>query len=740
MRAGKYLKLHRFALGAVPALYLVIMTRAANPVASLLLTSILAIAGCTDPGLTADDDDTSQEPDGGKSDGPYPEEEATALLEIYPLDVWGQFLPDADLGVTRVGQPETVPFVGESVARIALDEAASYRIELAAQDHHPITVTVDYDGSGSLDGVALHDSVDGEAISLSHEMRAIRPDESAVPVHTLYLGLRHKWFSAIGAPARRGNKIELLMDGEQAWSSVYDQLERATQSIDLSTWWWESDFELVRDPEDHVYQSEAERHLNTILSVLDRSPATKRVIVNQMWGQDGLLDWLTVDDDLLDRGATAGDNFEFMGQANQTEGIFWFQADGFDFADRVRAAHTEAASRSFDAEQPIDSIIPPHQVDLTHWPIDVEVQHASYHQKFMVVDSKVAYIGGMNLRRVDWDTSDHLVFEPRRMLFDATTAEREDVAAGEAFPDTGPRKDYMMRIEGPAAQDAADIFKQRWDLLLYEGVDYSQNASPFTVDHDLPEVGTSQVQVTATLPDPLWQHSIAESWLTAIGSAEKYIYIEDQYFRAPLLNDAIVARMNQVPDLRLVVITKPVDEWFDPGCAWTHAANARFEALFPDRYQTFQLRAFDTQVTWGWDETEGKFADMDVHSKMLIIDDVFMSVGSANKNNRGMIYEGELNVAVVDRDFVRAARRRILANLLPSNVVVSDDPAVWTQDLAYAADWNDHVYDNWDAEGGDISLDGAALPLDYTPRGFIYSLEFRTVSDCFIEDVGADMT
>ena len=35
-----------------------------------------------------------------------------------------------------------------------------------------------------------------------------------------------------------------------------------------------------------------------------------------------------------------------------------------------------------------------------------------------VVDDEVAYIGGMNLRRVDWDTSDHEVFDARRMLFD----------------------------------------------------------------------------------------------------------------------------------------------------------------------------------------------------------------------------------------------------------------------------------------------------------------------------------
>jgi phosphatidylserine/phosphatidylglycerophosphate/cardiolipin synthase-like enzyme len=717
------------------------MSPAASRVACFVLSSALAAMGCTEPAGPDGDDDTDADLPADSGDDPYPEEVGVALLEIYALDIWGQFLPDADLAVSRADRAETLATVGYPVARVGLDQAGSLRVELDALDHRQLAVTVDFDGTASLDALSLGElDAAGAGVSLSHELRTLRPDQPPVPVHTLYLGLRHKWFSAVGAPARRGNRLELLMDGEEAWRSVHAELARAGESIALSTWWWESAFELVRDADEHVYQSESERRENTILAVLDRSPATKRVIVNQMWGQDGVLDWLTVDDELLDRGAAAGDDFEFMGQANQTEGIFWFEVEGFDFGQRVRDAHGEAAARAFDPEPSIASIVPPHQVDLTHWPIDVEVQHASYHQKFMVIDGEVAFIGGMNLRRVDWDTSRHLVFEPRRMLFDATVEDREAVAAGEALPDNGPRKDYMMRIEGPAAQDAAEVFQLRWDLLLEEGVDYAENSSAFELDRSIPAAGTSQAQVTATLPDPLWQHSIAESWLVAVASAERYIYIEDQYFRAPMLNDAIAARMAEVPDLRLVVITKPVDEWLDPGCAWTHASDTRFETLFPGRYQTFQLRSFGTQVTWGWDETESRFADIDVHSKLLVVDDVFLSVGSANKNNRGMIYEGELNVAVVDRDFVRAARRRVLANLLPAGTPVSDDPAVWTADLAEAAEWNDQVYQRWDDASGDISLDGAALPLEYAPRGLIYGLEFRTVSDCLIEDVGPDMT
>jgi len=121
-------------------------------------------------------------------------------------------------------------------------------------------------------------------------------------------------------------------------------------------------------------------------------------------------------------------------------------------------------------------------------------------------------------------------------------------------------------------------------------------------------------------------------------------------------------------------------------------------------------------VTWGWDETESRYANIDTHSKMFIVDDKFMSVGSCNKNNRGIIYEGELSAAGLD--------------------------PTWWQQFIDAAAWNDAVYDRWDDEGWDIDNgDGSdPLPAEYTPHGFVHSLAFRTVDDCFLEGVGPYMT
>jgi phosphatidylserine/phosphatidylglycerophosphate/cardiolipin synthase-like enzyme len=665
----------------------------------------------------------------------------TALLVIHALDIWAQPLPSDEASLTISESSRPLATAGFPILTLPLYDAASYDLTLSARDHHSLTLGLDFVGTVGFEAVKLRSGPEaqGHGRVLGHEW--LTEGGRRIAVHHLFLGLRHRWFSAQGRPARRGNSVRLLMDGEEAWSTVQGELGAARESVLIATWWWQSDFELLRDPVRHLTLTPQERRQNTILGLLQAIPAQKRVLVNQFWSQDGFVSFLTIDDKLRAVAEDPNDGFEYLGQANETSGVFKFEVAPFFFGDRVRSSFPETSRQFFDPEAEIRSTVPPHLVDLTLWPIPLELNAASYHQKFMVLDWRVAFVGGMNVRPTDWDTSQHLVFDPRRMDFDATLEEREAVRDKEALPDNGPRKDYLVRIAGPAVQDVGDVFHRRWSHQLATRADYWQNASDFVVRRDqAPVPGGLQIQVTATLPQPFWEHAIAETWFNAAGNATEYILLEDQYFRIPMLNDALVERMTEVPGLRLVVITKPVSEWTDPGCPWTHASHQRFKTLFPDRYLTLQLRSFDYVVTWGFDETEERFADMDSHGKMLIVDDLFMSVGSANKNNRGIVYEGEMNVAILDPTWVRAARRRIFENLLPAGTPPTDVVSEWWDQLRQAADWNDYVYRNWDDEGGDIDLDGAPLPERYTPRGFLYSLDFGTVSDCLLESVGPDQT
>ena len=108
---------------------------------------------------------------------------------------------------------------------------------------------------------------------------------------------------------------------------------------------------------------------------------------------------------------------------------------------------------------------------------------------------------------------------------------------------------------------------------------------------------------------------------------------------------------------------------------------------------------------------------------MLIVDDIFMSVGSANKNNRGMVYEAEMNVAILDAA-VGPWRKRILANLIGGEA--NADVAGWFDQLRSLARTNDDV----------VRSNGVGA----APRGFVYGLSFGPEAACKLQSVGPDAT
>jgi phosphatidylserine/phosphatidylglycerophosphate/cardiolipin synthase-like enzyme len=671
--------------------------------------------------------DAGDDADGGETDP------ALARLAVWPLDIWGQPLPAATSTLLLDGPGGTREFPVEPAVELPLTEVGDYTLCLESDQFHELCAGFSVDAGGLISGF---DGTGLERFGLLTNLNRTTLADGAV-LSSVAFGLPHRWFSSSGRPLRRGNQVDLLMDGEEAWGEVRKALEQAQEQVLMASWWWESDFELTRELPDHLYLTESERWENTVVGVLERSPAVVRVLVGEFWGTHDILDWITRDDTILAYAETPGDGFEFMGQGNPTSDQFRFEVAPFDFTARF-SAHFPMQQNLFPQARWIDSEVPGHDVDFAHSPVGVAFQAASWHQKFSVMDQAVTFVGGMNVKATDWDTHAHAVYDPRRMTFESTAADRLEVQRKEAEPTQGPRKDYVLRIEGSAARDTADVFSRRWEHQLAAGAEFSENASPFPIDTaPLPEAGDSLVQITATMPAPFDEAAILESWWNAIRNAEDVIFIEDQYFRIPYLTGEIADRMAARPNLRLVVITKPLDEWTDGGCYWTYETVQDLREQFPGRFFLYQLRSFDTQVTWGWDETESRFTDIDVHSKMLIVDDRFMSVGSCNKNNRGVIYEGELNVAVYDPVWVRAQRIRIVDNLLGySTASLSTD---WVGLLATAAAQNDAVWDAWEYEGFDISLDGAPLPAGFTPTGFVYSLAFRDPVNCLVEDVSPDL-
>ena len=668
-----------------------------------------------------------------------------AVVEILALDLWAQPLVDFDLDVEVDGQSDNTPT--GTLTSIALCDGGDVVIALTADQHDDGWVEASWSGVDSAEGLSI-EVADVAGLRVTSDVRYL--DGEQVRHYTLTVGLRHKWFASTGPPARHGNHYTLLMDGEEAWATVAADLTIAETDLVASSWWWKSEVELIRDEDTHIYTPAEERWLDTILGRMESMAAfegvTTRVLINQFLTQDGWFSGLTMDDDIIDAAETPGDLIEMMGQANELDGTFTVQVPGVSFAGHVAAGWPQPSDAELTWSQQPGPFMDPYYGDSSALPFGVsllDANIASWHQKFLVVDREVAYIGGMNVKTTDWDSSQHHVFEPRRMEFDATYAERVAVANKEAQTDFNPRKDYMVRLEGPSAADASDVFDARWDQQRAAGVQWAEFTTPTPpAKTPQPLAGGVQAQVVATMPPPHERYDILETLLNAIALAEDYIYIEDQYLRAPLLTDALIDRMWAKPKLVLVIVNNPVNEWGDPGCYQTYL---EWEALkvFDDRISLVQLMTYadrDTDCTFCIDEVEGLFVPQNLHSKLVLIDDLYLQTGSANHNNRGLLTEGELATVVVNAGIAKQARHAIFANMLgpwystsmkPKDFVTAFDQAAYLDLLAYQA---------WEAEGFDLDLDGDPVPNWMIPPSSVYPLEFGGPDECLIEGVGPDVT
>ncbi len=649
-----------------------------------------------------------------------------AVLELVVTDVWGR-LPDRSSRVrlTREADGKTLVLDGYlKPVMIRLAAAGRYRLEAEIPEHEKeaLVFEVRKDARGAFAIPQPADQVTHWGFSAEPR----RVGAGSETVHSLYLGLPHRLFASSGPPPRRGNEITVFDNGRDTFTAMAGDFEAAERSLSLSLWLMKGDFELRRS-EDWRATTAADRARESIVSYLRRMKGTRRVLLSQFNGREegpipGLVDEAILDDAVQAFGERAGDGVELMLQANETEVPYRDEvpvnAGGWSYRGRLLDKYPEWAGRRFTNVERFKV----GQYDRTvKW---TDVQVASWHQKFAVIDDEVAYLGGMNMNYPDWDRPELSVHDPMRAEPGTDADTRAEVEAGLEVAEIAPRKDYMTRIEGPLVHDVQTLFHRRWTQGRAEKAMYHGQTTAFTVppvfdDPDPRDEGV-QAQLTVTLPMPFWEHSILESHQRAIAVADDYIYIEDQYFRTPMINAMILDRMAVDPDLKLIVVTKDVP-YKDPGRKWTALSLQAFEERFPERVVFLTLRASAVQPT---DEGyRADFVGVDIHSKMFIVDDELMSVGSCNKNNRGLIYEGEANLFIRDAFLVAETRRHEWARLVgPDYAEQIADPEVAFEVFRNLAERNDALQRLWDDNDGELAFSQVDDVEAFTPVGLVYPL------------------
>jgi len=290
---------------------------------------------------------------------------------------------------------------------------------------------------------------------------------------------------------------------------------------------------------------------------------------------------------------------------------------------------------------------------------------ASHHQKVIVVDDAVAFVGGLDITQRRWDTTEHLAEEPRR---------RDP--AGAPY---GPFHDVQAVVDANAARALGELVRERW---LRSGA--SKPRAPLATPPDLwprgVETDLDDVDVAIVRTEPPFEgrravQEVRELHLDAIARARRFIFMENQYFTSGLIADALAARLRE-PDGPEIVLLTHRDQcgWLEESTMGVLRARAQRSVTDADAHGRF--RAYFPEPAGA------KNGCINIHSKVLVVDDEFLTVGSANLNNRSMGLDTECNIAVEARGepcqakAIAGLRNRLLAEHL------GVDPAAFAQKLA----------------------------------------------------------
>jgi phospholipase D1/2 len=253
---------------------------------------------------------------------------------------------------------------------------------------------------------------------------------------------------------------------------------------------------------------------------------------------------------------------------------------------------------------------------------------ASHHQKIVVVDNAVAFAGGQDIAERRWDTPDHLFEDPRRVD-----------SMGTLYP---PYHDVQLMVDGEAAVALGELLKERWRWATGRSLraPASRTGDPWPPEYR-PDLGPVSVAVSRTEPvyeDRPESREIEALHLDSIRAAQRLIYIENQYLTSGIIGDAIIARLEQEEGPEIVlVLPSETAEWLERVTMAVLRARLLKRLRAADRFGRLHLY---------YPFVQSEHNEIRVHSKVAIIDDVLVRVGSANLNNRSMGLDTECDLSI----------------------------------------------------------------------------------------------
>jgi phosphatidylserine/phosphatidylglycerophosphate/cardiolipin synthase-like enzyme len=266
----------------------------------------------------------------------------------------------------------------------------------------------------------------------------------------------------------------------------------------------------------------------------------------------------------------------------------------------------------------------------------------AHHEKTIVIDNELAFVGGIDITDLAGDRYDMSAHPVRDRLgwHDVTT-----------------------RLHGPAVSDVAAHFALRWLEVTGE-----QLSAPGPVQ----AAGGVAAQILRTVPAgeyrrlPRGDYGILEAYVRALRSARRLVYLENQFLWSPEIVRLLAAKLRRPPsdEFRLVTLL--------PGNPNNGADDTRGQlAVLADaddgagRFLAATVRS----------RSGSRTGALYVHAKVAVVDDEWLTVGSANLNERSLFHDSEVNVASCEPALARDTRERLWAEHLERpRAAVRGDP------------------------------------------------------------------
>jgi phosphatidylserine/phosphatidylglycerophosphate/cardiolipin synthase-like enzyme len=272
-----------------------------------------------------------------------------------------------------------------------------------------------------------------------------------------------------------------------------------------------------------------------------------------------------------------------------------------------------------------------------------------HHEKLVIVDDEIAFVGGIDLTSLGGDRFDESAHPMHGRLgwHDAST-----------------------RLSGPAVADVCAHFLQRWGEVTGERLPAPSPPPP---------AGSQELQIVRTVPEhvydflPRGDFRILEAYMRALRSAQRLVYLENQFLWSVQVVEILAEKLRNPPsdDFRVVVLL--------PAKANNGADTTRGQLGVLAEADEGEGRFLAATIA---SRTGALSGPIYVHAKIAVVDDRWLTLGSANLNDHSFFNDSEMNVVVCDPALARETRLRLWSEHLErSPEEVSGDAARLVDEL-----------------------------------------------------------